>query len=310
MKAMDAKRAKLEESAPWAKPGIEAAVRGAKWLQGPVDKYGLALYLSGRATGAFTLVAVTAAVQQGMDIEAVLQSWGFANGAAGGGVGSVVGSLATAALLNAAFTPLHFAVAVYGTKAQERAARSFGERAVALEASGELAAFLPKGQVAEDPAIQRRGKDLATVPAIGDEADGGLLPRAHETDDGKGGRGDRDNRGQGGGGSPFDGEWRGVGKEAEEGFLAACSILLFGATVGVALYSGKVLAGAGIDAAAAAASADPGEGGAPSGDPRSSCTEGTGPNEAQLHGLPSSVNKAAGDSRNDSANGAALRLVK
>ena len=51
-----------------------------------------------------------------MDIEAVLQSWGFENGASGGGVGSVVGSLATAALLNAAFTPLHFAVAVYGTK--------------------------------------------------------------------------------------------------------------------------------------------------------------------------------------------------
>jgi len=41
------KRAQLEKAFPFLKPGIAGAVSAGQWLQGPVDKYGLALYLSG-----------------------------------------------------------------------------------------------------------------------------------------------------------------------------------------------------------------------------------------------------------------------
>ena len=55
------KRAAVEERLPFLKPGLAGAGRGIAWLQGPVDKYGLALYLSGRVTGTATLVSSEAA---------------------------------------------------------------------------------------------------------------------------------------------------------------------------------------------------------------------------------------------------------
>ena len=44
---MSEKRAQLENALPILKPGIAGAVSAGQWLQGQVDKYGLALYLSG-----------------------------------------------------------------------------------------------------------------------------------------------------------------------------------------------------------------------------------------------------------------------
>jgi hypothetical protein len=114
-----AKRATMEEKLPFLKPGIAAGVKGAAWLQGPVDTYGLALFLSGKATGVATLVGVTLLVKQGVDVTSVLETYGLVGDAAEGAAGKI-GALAAAAGCNAFLTPLHFILAVYGTKAQER----------------------------------------------------------------------------------------------------------------------------------------------------------------------------------------------
>ena len=44
---MSEKRAQIEKAAPFLKKAIAGLVSAGNWLQGPVDKYGLALYLSG-----------------------------------------------------------------------------------------------------------------------------------------------------------------------------------------------------------------------------------------------------------------------
>jgi len=112
-----AKRAKLETQYPFLKPGIDAAAKAATWLQGPVDQYGLALFLTGKFTGVATLLGVTVLVREGMDVGSVLESYGLAGEVS---ASSKVGALAAAAGCNSLLTPMHFLLAVYGTQAQER----------------------------------------------------------------------------------------------------------------------------------------------------------------------------------------------
>ena len=89
-----------------------------RWLEGPVDKYGMALYLSGRVTALATTAAGAVAVSQGMDMTAWIASWGF-----DAGDGAMVGTVAGAAVLNTFLLPAHLLVSVYGTEALERWAR-------------------------------------------------------------------------------------------------------------------------------------------------------------------------------------------
>lgn len=100
---------------PALKPVFSAGAAAAAWLEGPVDRYGLALFLSGKATGLATVAGATLAVRQGFDVQAALASWGLAEA-----VGSSMATLAGAAALNAVCVPLHFAAAVYGVQAQEK----------------------------------------------------------------------------------------------------------------------------------------------------------------------------------------------
>ena len=62
----------LDARAPSAAPLFAAAARGAKWLEGPIDRYGLAYYLSSRFSDVATVSVVGCLVQQGVDIGAHL----------------------------------------------------------------------------------------------------------------------------------------------------------------------------------------------------------------------------------------------
>jgi len=72
-----------------------------------VDKYGLALYLSGRLTGLATLLGVTAGVRAGVDVPSALASVGLDPGGLTG-IGAAVAALAAASAANTLLTPLHF----------------------------------------------------------------------------------------------------------------------------------------------------------------------------------------------------------
>jgi len=80
--------------------------RFVRWAEGPVDKFGLAYYLTARATGLAALSGATAAALHGLDLPAILSSWGFPSA-----LQSDAGLFACAAALNTFCVPLHF----YGT---------------------------------------------------------------------------------------------------------------------------------------------------------------------------------------------------
>ena len=77
----------LDARAPSAAPLLAAAARGAKWLEGPIDRYGLAYYLSSRFSGVTTT-----------------------------GIGDAVGTVAAAAL--------HFYAVVYGVRGLDATLRA------------------------------------------------------------------------------------------------------------------------------------------------------------------------------------------
>jgi len=93
----------------------EKLVKGVKWLEGPVDKYGLSYYLSSRITGVAAICVTAYLVQHGVDVGAYLTTWGVL----GEGVGEAAGTAAAASILNLSFLPLHFYSSVYGVRALE-----------------------------------------------------------------------------------------------------------------------------------------------------------------------------------------------
>mmetsp|Transcript_32080 Transcript_32080/g.37710 ORF Transcript_32080/g.37710 Transcript_32080/m.37710 type:complete len:313 (+) Transcript_32080:92-1030(+) len=119
------KRQSFEKAYPFMKSGISRAESAANWLQGPVDKYGLALYLSGRVTGVATLLSMTALAQHGVDLPALLASYGLE----GSPLSASIASLAAASAANSFMTPVHFAAATYGTTSIEKLAESVSAQA-------------------------------------------------------------------------------------------------------------------------------------------------------------------------------------
>ena len=57
----------LNALAPSAAPLLAAAARGSKWLEGQIDQYGLAYYLSSRFSGVATVGVACCLVHQGVD---------------------------------------------------------------------------------------------------------------------------------------------------------------------------------------------------------------------------------------------------
>jgi len=83
-------------------------------LQGPIDQYGLALYISGRLSALITIGVTSTMISKGLDVESFLTSWGISES-----LGGAVGTLAASSVGNIVFTPLHFGAVVYGIKGME-----------------------------------------------------------------------------------------------------------------------------------------------------------------------------------------------
>mmetsp|Transcript_13136 Transcript_13136/g.27135 ORF Transcript_13136/g.27135 Transcript_13136/m.27135 type:complete len:369 (-) Transcript_13136:32-1138(-) len=112
---LESSKQKIETAIPVMKKIFDAGSRGAAWLAGPIDKYGLSFYLSGRITGLATVGLSTYMISCGIDMESVLSSWGISKE-----LGSAVGTVAAASIGNTLFTPVHFIAAVYGVRSMER----------------------------------------------------------------------------------------------------------------------------------------------------------------------------------------------
>eukprot|EP00978_Attheya_sp_CCMP212_P035837 scaffold158364_cov63-Attheya_sp.AAC.1 len=97
------------------KPVFWNLERGWQWIQGPVDTYGLALYLSGKASFLITMGGATIAIGRGVDVEALLVSWGV-----GEALGDTVATIAGSSAANVVFVPVHFLTAVYGVQILEK----------------------------------------------------------------------------------------------------------------------------------------------------------------------------------------------
>jgi len=115
-------RERLERSFPLAGKAVDAAARGFRWLEGPVDRYGLAFYLSGKATFLATMWGSAYFVRQGVDVQGILAGWGIDEG-----YGEAAGTIAGAATVNAFLTPLHFLAVAYGVKGIEWEAKRMAE---------------------------------------------------------------------------------------------------------------------------------------------------------------------------------------
>mmetsp|Transcript_27405 Transcript_27405/g.49418 ORF Transcript_27405/g.49418 Transcript_27405/m.49418 type:complete len:376 (-) Transcript_27405:49-1176(-) len=114
-----AKRMEMEKNLPAVRPVMDGISKGAAYLQGPVDKYGLSLFFSGKVSSIGTIGISTALISNGVDLQSILAEWGI-----DGGLGDVAGTLAGAAVLNAFLTPVHFLACVHGNEYLEKAART------------------------------------------------------------------------------------------------------------------------------------------------------------------------------------------
>jgi len=81
--------------------------KSARWLQGPVDKYGMAWYISTKVTMLSTLLGCSVALQSGLDVVALFNGIGISLAVQEG-----VSGMAGAALANTALLPLHLLLAV------------------------------------------------------------------------------------------------------------------------------------------------------------------------------------------------------
>jgi hypothetical protein len=121
-------RARVVERLPFMDTVFNKGRQGLEWLNGPVDKYGLAFYLAGKVTSLSTLLATAAVVRQGVDVVALLAGWGLT-----GEFSDALANLAGSGAMNVAFTPAHFGLAVYGTHAQEALAGKLVEAQATLK---------------------------------------------------------------------------------------------------------------------------------------------------------------------------------
>ena len=123
----------------WVRTGIAGVERGWNWLQGPVDRYGLAFFVSSKMTSLATVAFVATAASRGVDVSAALTEWGFSSSLQG-----AAGTAAGAAVLNTLIFPAHLLNAIVGTLVVEKKV----ERAVlAGNSSRTLAEALAKASV-------------------------------------------------------------------------------------------------------------------------------------------------------------------
>lgn len=117
-------RQKLEQSIPQIKPLLEKATRAGKWLQGPIDQYGLAMYLSGRLSFISVMTISSYGIYQGMDIQSILSNWGIQQE-----IGGALGTIAISSAMNVIFIPIHFYSVVIGVQTMEHIAHLVQQQA-------------------------------------------------------------------------------------------------------------------------------------------------------------------------------------
>jgi hypothetical protein len=72
------------------------------YLKGPVDKYGFSLFLAAKINILLTILCTAGALKNGMDISAILSSWGIDSSLQNG-----AGAMGAATLTNMLFLPVH-----------------------------------------------------------------------------------------------------------------------------------------------------------------------------------------------------------
>lgn len=85
------------------------------WLNGPIDSYGFAYFLAGRVTTAAVVLGVAGLLNQGVDLQSWLSSWGVAST-----FQSEVTLMTGAFLVNSFLVPLHFYGGLLGLRAVGR----------------------------------------------------------------------------------------------------------------------------------------------------------------------------------------------
>lgn len=85
----------------------DGVTKACAWVQGPVDKYGMAWYVSSKLTALSTLLGCSLALRSGVDVVALFQACGLSLALNEG-----VSGMAGAALLNTTLLPLHLLLAV------------------------------------------------------------------------------------------------------------------------------------------------------------------------------------------------------
>ena len=253
-KALDAKwmstRAYLEGTQPVGAHrdtmrGVMDRIEGfGRWVQGPVDQYGLALFLSGKVSWLATLLTVSVATRHGLDIQPTLVWLGMG----ADGLQSSMGCLAAAAGMNIAFTPAHFYLAVKGAQAQEALAMRFAPMMVELEAEAEAKKRQEGGANGDEGGEggQGGGSDLSAMRSSSSAA--GVRGRDEGAGgrDGSGGGGREGEAGEAGEASEASGErgegegegGEGANSEADwfENLVSIQAMALFGITLAVNLF--------------------------------------------------------------------------
>jgi len=131
---------------------FSGTVRLGKFLEGPIDKYGLAYFLTSKVTSVAVLGGATAAAAHGLDVPGMLAAWGFT-----GKFQNDAGLLAAAAVMNVLCTPVHFLGATGSVRALEGfASRMWEERQEELQSLKRAHASMVEARAGGDP---RTGED-------------------------------------------------------------------------------------------------------------------------------------------------------
>lgn len=122
--AIDEVRKSIETSAQlskWTQDMLKGSFRSGasaiRWVEGPIDKYGFAYFLAGKATSISLLGGATVAMTYGLDVPGVLSQLGLS-----GDLQDEAGLLACCSVLNVALTPIHFCGTVNGIQYLEQRA--------------------------------------------------------------------------------------------------------------------------------------------------------------------------------------------
>lgn len=117
-----------DELPPALQSAADKLTRGIKWLEGPVDRYGMAYVISSRLSGVGTMATLAVLIEQGVDVQGVLASYGFSET-----FGDDLGTAALASAVNVAFLPYQYWAMPQGIQWMERTSTSYAKHALVYQ---------------------------------------------------------------------------------------------------------------------------------------------------------------------------------